>query len=88
MAGITWKTTLVEWLESTISNAPSLPAAVTQAQLDSGDIYEWPFAVSLDANLSVGAKETEVQTFLTNREPSVITTLQNRLRFWGREGSA
>ena len=88
VAGITWKTALVEWLESTVSKAPSLPASVTQTQLDSGDSYEWPFGIPMDANLSVGAKETEVQNFLTAQESTVISTLQNRLRFWGREGSA
>ncbi len=92
VAGVTWKSAVSEWLASdilgTASKAPTLPAAVTQAQLDSGDMYEWRFTVPLDANLSAGAKETEVQTFLTNREPTVVTVLQNRLRFWGREGSA
>ncbi len=93
VAGVTWKTALVEYLTATpdlsvTSQAPSLPVSVTQTQLDSGDIYEWAFGVPVDANLSNGAKETEVQNFLTATEPTKISELQNRLRFWGREGSA
>ena len=92
-ASIPWRTALVEYLTATpdlsvASQAPSLPAAVTQAQLDLGDILEWELLVPVDANLSAGAKETEVQNWLTAEEPTVITILQNRLRFWGREGSA
>ncbi len=93
-APMTWKAALVEYLidtsaaGSTVSEAPSLPAAVTQAQLDSGDILEWPFGVDVDADLAPGAKETLVKDFLVAEEPNTITVLQNRLRFWGREGSA
>ena len=92
VAGTTWKTALTQYLTdldgSTISKAPSLPAVVTQVQLDAGDFYEWAFTVPLDANLSAGLKETEVQTFLVAEEPGVLAVLQNRLRFWGREGTA
>ena len=92
VAGITWKLALTEYLTdlngNTTSKAPSLPAAVTQVQLDAGDFYEWAFAVPLDANLSAGLKETEVKTFLVAEEPGVLAVLQNRLRFWGREGTA
>ena len=88
VAGITWKTALTEYLGSTTSKAPSLPAAVTQANLDVGDFYEWAFTVPLDANLSNVAKEAEVQSFLVAEEPTVVSVLQNQLRFWGREGSA
>lgn len=92
VAGTTWKLALTQYLTdlngSTATQAPSLPAAVTQPDLDAGDFYEWLFTVELDAGLSDVDKETEVQTQLLADEPGIIAVLQNRLRFWGREGQA
>lgn len=91
-AGVTWKQALTEYLidtteaGSTVSEAPSLPAAITQTQLDSGDILEWRLTVSVDRNLSPTDKETVVKAWLVAEEPKVLTILQNRLRFWSREG--
>ncbi len=91
---MTWKAALVEYLidtreaGSTVSEAPSLPASVTQAQLDSGDILEWRFGVRVHTHVSSPEKETELKAFLVAEELNTITVLQNRLRFWGREGSA
>ena len=84
-APMTWRQALIEYLvdtteAGTISVAPfSLPSGITQSQLDAGDIYEWPFNIPVKRNLSVGA-------FLVNKEPKVISVLQDRLRFWGKEG--
>ncbi len=91
-AGVTWKQALTEYLidtteaGSTVSEAPSLPAAITQTQLDSGDILEWRLTVSVDRNLSPTDKETVVKAWLVAEEPKVLTILQNRLRFWSRGG--
>jgi len=92
VAGTTWKVALTEFITDrdgvTTTKAPSLPAAVTQVQLDVGDLVEWPFMVELDANLSDGAKETAVQVQLLADEVDVLTELQDQLNFWGREGQA
>ena len=91
-ATITWKLALTEFLTDrdgdTASKAPTLPAAVTQVQLDAGDLVEWPFTVNVNAHDTDGDKETELQVQLLVQEVDVLADLQARLNFWGREGQA
>ncbi len=91
VAGTTWKVALVEYVTdrdgSMASQAPSLPVAVTQGELDVGDLVEWDFNFSgFDANLSNAQKETDLQVFLVAQEPGKLQALQDILQFWGREG--
>ncbi len=88
VAGVTWKLALTEFLGVTLSKAPSLPAAVTQVQLDAGDLVEWPFSIEVNANLIDADKETAVQAQLLVEEVDVLADLQSQLNFWGREGQA
>lgn len=93
VASVTWKLALVEYLVDskvfgTTSEAPSLPAVVSQTDLDAGNFYEWPFSVDLDAKDTPAAKEATVQAALVAEEAEILAVLQNRLRFWSREGTA
>ncbi len=93
IAGITWKVALTEFLtvdrvDGTTSVAPTLPAAVTQVQLDAGDFVEWPFSIEVNADLTDVNKETVVQAQLLVEEVEVLAELQSQLNFWGREGQA
>ncbi len=78
IAGTTWKLALTEFLASdrivgTTSVAPSLPAAVTQVQLDAGDFVEWPFSIEVNADLTDVDKETAVQVqLLPQRVPLAL----------------
>jgi len=93
VAGTTWKVALTEFLTDrdgdTASKAPSLPAAVTQVELDAGDFVEWPFTVdTLNADDTDIDKETELQAQLLVKEVDILADLQAQLNFWGREGQA
>lgn len=52
--GTPWQQVAVEFVTkqrgSTARQAQALPSTVTQAQLDSGAKYEWPFDVEFDAH--------------------------------------
>ena len=92
VAGTSWSQVTVEYVTeqngSTTSQAPALPSAVSQADLDSGSLFEWPFTVEVDANASNQDKQTALENDLAALETETLADLQSRLRFWGHEGTA
>ena len=89
IVGFLGSSVLVEYLPSTVSQAPSnrLPGG-RQGELDTGTMYEWPFTVEVDANASNEAKQAAVETWLVANEPAEMAVLANRLGFWGEAGRA
>lgn len=72
----------------TTTKAPSLPAAITQANLDAGVWYEFSFSYQLDANQTDAAKKDEVEANLAGEEAAQLQSLQDQLGLWGWEGTA
>ena len=85
-AGMSYRTALVEYLDSTVSEVPNI-AAATQTALDNGELFERVEQVRFSANDSNSAKWTAVQAAYTARKSKLLSTIQDRLEFWSHSGN-
>ena len=86
-----WRDVLVADKGETTSVLPPamLEAAFPgrQAELDTGEKYEWQFSASYDANSTNPEKLAVIENQIQIREATVQTELLNRLRWYGQTGT-
>ena len=85
-AGVNYRTALTQYLDSTTSAVPGLDGT-TQGNLDSGALYEHVETVRFNGNATNANKWAAIQSAYTSRKAAILSTIQNRLEFWGYSGN-
>lgn len=82
----TWAEVAVESQESTASAVPWL-APAAQTDLDNGTTYELLVSIEVDAYATGAQKLAAFEAELANVVAVETSNLQERLRYWGQEGT-
>ena len=87
--GMSYRAALVEHLNpdgtGIVSRVPNLETSnpTEFANLQSGAVYEASERVEFDANLTAGQKATEIDNHYNARKDSILSAIQDRLKYWG-----